>query len=179
MPQPRRPVTNDAHVVRLYVEECWPYEMIARALDLTVWQVREALRGAGIKPRTPAQAARVRAASGTERHPIKHGCSQSTTYQVWVDMKKRCLNPTTRAYRYYGGRGITVCDRWRESIQNFLADMGERPVGMTLDRIDNNDNYQCGHGPAFGPGNCRWATMTEQAANRRGLFRTGARQARA
>lgn len=71
----------------------------------------------------------------------------------------RCHNPQHGQYKYYGGRGITVCSRWRESFDNFLIDMGVRPEGLTLDRIENDKGYE--------PGNCRWATRKEQTANRR------------
>lgn len=73
-------------------------------------------------------------------------------------MRARCHNPKDRAYPGYGGRGIVVCDRWRWSFLAFLADMGERPSGTTLDRIDGSGNYE--------PGNCRWASVAEQTENR-------------
>jgi hypothetical protein len=73
-------------------------------------------------------------------------------------MRHRCRNPNGKDFKYYGGRGIRVCERWSD-FTNFLADMGERPPGQSLDRIDNDGNYE--------PGNVRWATRKQQRANRR------------
>lgn len=92
----------------------------------------------------------------------KHGHSPADhptrTYRSWVSMRERCTNPRTTSFHRYGGRGITVCERWMD-FRNFLADMGERPPGKTIDRWPNNDgNYE--------PGNCRWATPKEQMSNR-------------
>ncbi len=87
------------------------------------------------------------------------GIKRSRTYQSWLMMRQRCRNPRVDNYKYYGGRGIRVCNRW-DLFENFLADMGERPDGKTLDRYpDNNGNYE--------PGNCRWATLKQQRANQR------------
>jgi hypothetical protein len=92
----------------------------------------------------------------------KHGHSSRTEtspeYRSWAAMWGRCRCPNTPYYRLYGGRGVTVCERWT-SFENFLADMGLRPTGRSIDRIDPYGNYE--------PGNCRWATPKEQRANRR------------
>ncbi len=89
---------------------------------------------------------------------ITHGLRHSGTYESWVGMRARCGRANHRDYYLYGARGVTVCERWLESFQNFLTDMGERPAGMSIDRIENDGNYE--------PGNCRWATPKQQAANR-------------
>lgn len=88
-----------------------------------------------------------------------HGMSKTPIYIIWKSMKARCLSPRDKSYKDYGGRGITVCDEWKDSFETFYADMGECPEGHSLDRIDVNGNYE--------PSNCRWATSIEQNRNRR------------
>ena len=87
-----------------------------------------------------------------------HGLSGTQLHWVWKAMRARCNNPRDPAYKNYGGRGITVCDRW-SSFENFLADMGPRPDGQTLERVDNDGHY--------GPDNCVWDTRLAQAHNKR------------
>ena len=92
------------------------------------------------------------------RKSITHGKSNTPEIRTWQGMKQRCLNINNNRYKDYGGRGIKVCKRWLK-FENFYKDMGERPKGTTLDRIDNNGNYE--------PSNCRWATPEQQYSNMR------------
>ncbi|WP_155054542.1 hypothetical protein [Streptomyces blattellae] len=94
----------------------------------------------------------------------KHGKRDTPEYRIWQGMKWRCLNPNYKPYPRYGGRGIKVCDRWIDSFEAFLADVGPRPSPKhTLDRLDNDGNYE--------PGNVAWRTYKEQAQNKRPQLR--------
>lgn len=145
---------------RLDIDEQWlreQYEGENRSIiDLAKEQgcsgkaINNALRRAGIPVRS-----RARLIHG---HTIAH--RPTATYRSWASMMARCRNPNDSRYRYYGARGIKVCERWLV-FENFLTDMGERPEGLTIDRIDGDGNYE--------PSNCRWATRKVQARHHRKL----------
>lgn len=94
-----------------------------------------------------------------KKHLKTHGYSKNPIYQAYYSMKSRCYDEKNKAFKHYGGRGIKVCDRWLESFEKFVEDMGERPLKHSLDRIDVNGNYE--------PKNCRWATQQMQCLNQR------------
>lgn len=102
---------------------------------------------------------------GARDRRTSHGLSKSPEYKSWSGMRDRCLNENNDSYDNYGGRGITICQRWIDSFELFYADMGQKPgQNYSIDRIDNDLGYS--------PSNCRWATGETQGRNRRGLIKT-------
>ena len=97
------------------------------------------------------------------KHLVTHGLTATRSHGIWKAAKQRCFNANAHNYKHYGGRGITMCARWCDSFQAFFDDMGECPPGLSLERIDNEGNYE--------PGNCRWATQAEQVQNTRRAIR--------
>ena len=147
---------DEAWLRARYVDDEMSFRAIAALLGCTDMAVRAAATRFGI-------AHRQRGANGWVRHGHVAG-GPSRTYVSWRGMLARCYYADHVSYEYYGGRGVTVCGRWRSSFESFLADMGERPEGKTLDRIDPDGNYE--------PSNCRWATPFEQRHNQRDSRKT-------
>ena len=140
---------------------------VMRAASLRKWQNpafrMKAIAGMKKTWADPTHIARKSASMKGNRNSLKHGHTSengnpSSTYYSWFSMISRCKYRQHKSYQWYGGRGIKVCSRWRD-FQAFLADMGERPPGLSIDRIDNDGDYE--------PSNCRWVTMLEQHRHQR------------
>lgn len=95
---------------------------------------------------------------GQKGRHTTHGMTRTREYKTWINMRERCNDVTCKDYKNYGGRGIQVCEDW-EKFENFYADMGKKPKGLSIDRINNDGNYE--------PGNCKWSTRIEQNNNKR------------
>lgn len=124
------------------------------------------VRGAQMRHGKSASCGCLRAIRASATHGT-HRLKQTPEYKTWCGIKNRCKHPYMKSYKYYGGRGIRMCDRWANSFEAFLADMGTKPTPQhSIDRIDNDKGYE--------PGNCRWATAHEQVMNRRITSRANA-----
>ena len=135
-------------------------EVVRSAHMMVLYEKTSSIQSCGCMGGAARAQMRERVSESKQRHGLARRGSKHPGHTCWMNMKRRCTDPTNRAYKYYGGRGITVCERWLVSFENFWADMGPTwQAGLSIDRT-NNDGY-------YTPDNCRWATPTEQANNQR------------
>lgn len=140
---------------RLVVLERMPNKTIGN----TIWKCRCDCGNESIVQGGNLRGGKVQSCGCLQREAVtKHGMEATPTYNAWASMKSRCNNPQNKFYQDYGGRGIKYCPQW-EKFEQFLADVGEKPEGLWLERVDNNLGYE--------PSNCKWATPTEQRRNTR------------
>ena len=153
------------------VEEISPYRLVegddgTRKSEQAVWSYRcdcgetRAIAASSFYRYIATGRAPCKCQAPLRRNSTTHGMSQSPEYRSWSKMKERCTNTKCKDYKDYGGRGISVCDRWADSFESFYSDMGPRPTPKhSIDRVNVSGDYE--------PKNCRWATQVEQANNKR------------
>lgn len=159
------------HYIRVYMHGSPDIGRRERA-ECIVEGCHSKVQGHGYCPKHYTRLRRYGSIDRVNPHPTKHGFARSSIYLAWQSIKFRCLNPNSRSYYQYGGRGIKICQRWRDSFQAFYDDVGPKPSpDYSIDRVNTNLHYSCGKcEECIANGwiaNCRWATRTQQSLNTR------------